>query len=177
MAKLSACNLTIIAATGHRPNKAGGYDDAVAARLQGLTHAYLRNAIHQYGVDEITAISGVALGWDTAYALAALDLDIPLICAVPFKGQESKWPEKSQEIYRNILSKAWHVEVIWEGGYSNVAFQRRNEFMVNRCDRLCALWDGSPGGTGNCIKYAKSLAKPPPIDNLWGQWTKLEVGK
>ncbi len=28
--------------------------------------------------------------------------------------------------------------------------------MVNNCDMLIAVWDGSDGGTANCVKYAQS---------------------
>lgn len=146
----------IIAATGHRPDKLqNGHSDETLARLVSLAKDYLRRA----WTEGDPVISGMALGWDTAWALAALDLGVDLIAAVPFKGQESKWPAKSQELYRDILSRAWLVEVVMEGGYSPPSFQRRNEFMVNRADRICALWDGSPGGTGNCIRYATKMGK------------------
>ena len=32
--------------------------------------------------------------------------------------------------------------------------QKRNEYMVNSCSELIAIFDNSPGGTANCIKYA-----------------------
>ena len=32
--------------------------------------------------------------------------------------------------------------------------QKRNEEMVDRCDLLIGVWDGSKGGTYNCINYA-----------------------
>ena len=35
--------------------------------------------------------------------------------------------------------------------------QERNEWMVNNCDVLIAVWDGTSGGTANCVKYAESL--------------------
>lgn len=28
--------------------------------------------------------------------------------------------------------------------------------MVDNSDIVCAVWDGTPGGTANCIKYCKS---------------------
>lgn len=37
--------------------------------------------------------------------------------------------------------------------------------MVDRCDRLIAVWDGSNGGTGNCVKYAKEVGKPIVVIN------------
>jgi uncharacterized phage-like protein YoqJ len=57
------------------------------------------------------------------------------------------------------------------GGFTSYAMQIRNEWMVDHCDLLVALWDGSPGGTGNCIRYAKR-AKCATV-NLWPHWSKL----
>jgi uncharacterized phage-like protein YoqJ len=37
--------------------------------------------------------------------------------------------------------------------------QKRNEYMVDKCDKLLAVWNGTTGGTHNCIKYAKSKGK------------------
>ena len=37
--------------------------------------------------------------------------------------------------------------------------QKRNEYMVDKCDILLAVWDGSAGGTNNCVKYARKLDK------------------
>jgi uncharacterized phage-like protein YoqJ len=33
--------------------------------------------------------------------------------------------------------------------------QKRNEWMVDHCDLLIAVWDGSEGGTANCVRYAR----------------------
>ena len=50
-------------------------------------------------------ISGMALGWDMALAQAAINLGIPFIAAVPFIGQENMWIKKTQEYYKELLSK------------------------------------------------------------------------
>lgn len=44
-----------------------------------------------------------------------------------------------------------------------------NEWMVDRAGRIAALWDGSWGGTFNCLNYARR--RGVPIDNLWDRWT------
>jgi len=153
----------VFCATGHRPDKLGGHDTQVLDGLVRLAEAYL---IHE---SPDAVISGVALGWDTAWAIAALRLGIDLTAAVPFEGQESRWPEQSQKRYRKILSKAKRVEIVSEGGYSARAMQKRNEWMVDSSHRVVALWDGSSGGTGNCIRYAKS--RNAEIDVLWDCWS------
>ena len=160
----------IIAGTGHRPEKLVpqdkrkiAYSNEVRTRLKELAIASLQK------IKVSAVISGVALGWDTGLALAAIELDIPLIAAVPFDGQESKWRDTDVLMYRYILAAADRVEIISEGGYSAKKMQIRNQWMADEANTILALWDGSEGGTGNCIKYAKPRVE---INNLWDSWVK-----
>jgi len=146
-----------VAFTGHRPDKLGGYGRvnpmrdnivrAILAKLRGLRPTH--------------AISGMSLGVDQWAASACFYLGIPFTAAVPFAGQESLWDVSSQIIYHGILSKAAEVEIINTSQVDvSVALQRRNEWMVDNSDLLIAVWNGSPGGTANTVKYAKLMDKP-----------------
>jgi len=154
----------IIAGTGHRPDKLGGYGPAVASRLLDLARA----ALMQYRPDKV--ISGMALGWDTALALAAIELDIPLIAAVPFEGHERKWRPEQKGQYWLILARAAEVVIVSPGGYEAWKMQARNEWMVDHATGVLALWNGGPGGTGNCVEYAR--ASQVEIVNLWSTWER-----
>ena len=138
-----------LAATGHRPGKLGGYSSEADARLRNLARLVIET------VSPIECISGMALGWDMAFAEAAILLGVPLCAAVPFVEQPSQWPEASQHRYFEILDRADRVFMVCPPGYSAKKMQIRNEWMVDNSDMLLALWDGSAGGTLNCIKYAK----------------------
>lgn len=153
----------ILAGTGHRPNKLGGYSPEVFARLVSLAEA----ALIKYQPTQV--ISGMALGWDQALAQASINLHIPLLAAVPFLGQESQWPEQSQAVYRTLLAQA-AVHIVSPGGYVPRKMQVRNEWMVDLSTDVLALWNGSSGGTGNAIQYARKQGKP--IINLWSSWAK-----
>lgn len=155
----------ILAATGHRPEKLGGYGESVAARLRRGATRYLKT---QIGVEQV--ISGMALGWDTAWALAATDLGIPFIAAIPFAGQECRWPTESQERYWALLKKSARVVIVNDGGYHPAKMQSRNCWMVEHSDKLVALWDGSSGGTANCVKWAETIGKP--VENLWPHFAR-----
>lgn len=144
-----------IAITGHRPDKLGG-DYSMESPLVQKIVVRLQELIDLHKPSQM--ISGMALGVDTIWALLALQNSITLIAAIPFKGQESKWIPESVELYLSILEKAT-VVVISPGGYSASKMQIRNEYMVDNCDLLIAVWDGTPGGTANCVKYAKSKGK------------------
>lgn len=109
----------------------------------------------------------MALGWDMAGAQAAVNLQIPFIAAVPFLGQENRWPVASQTQYHRLLAAARHVVVVSPGRYSAAKMIVRDHWMVDNCHRLCALFDGSPSGTGKTVEYARGRV---PIDNLWSHW-------
>lgn len=152
----------IIAATGHRPDKLGGYGYKTERKLLSLALVYLEHERPE------KVITGMALGWDTAIAMAAYCLSIPFIAAVPFTGQHYKWDPEHIRRYHEILTAAEAVHTITAGGYSTQAMEIRNRWMVDHADRMVALWDGSGGGTGNCVRYAKR--KKVEIDNLWTRW-------
>lgn len=156
-------NKLVLAGTGHRPDKLGGYGDDIYNRLVALaTDSLIRlNPSH--------VISGMALGWDQALAEAALNLQLPVIAAVPFKDQERMWPASSQNKYHRILDRCT-VQEVCPPGFAAWKMQRRNQWMVDNCDVLLALWNGSTGGTDNCIQYA--LEKERTIVNLWEVWEK-----
>lgn len=144
----------IIAATGHRPTKLGGYSMDALKYLRDIMVDFITKAGN---VD--TVISGMAIGWDTAVALATLQTKKKLICAIPFKGQEGRWPEESQYLYNQVLERATEVTIVCEGGYESWKMQRRNEWMVDNSEAIVAMWDGSVGGTANCIRYARQQDK------------------
>jgi uncharacterized phage-like protein YoqJ len=43
--------------------------------------------------------------------------------------------------------------------------QKRNEYMIDKSDYVIAVWDGSPSGTGNTVRYAKQKNKKILIIN------------
>jgi uncharacterized phage-like protein YoqJ len=155
----------IIAATGHRPSKLGGYSDHTWRRLL-LT---AERALELLEPREV--ISGMALGWDQAIATQALAMGIPVVAAVPFAGQEDRWPYNSQQRFRDLLDRAREAVVVSLGGYSPARMQRRNEWMVDRCDTVLALWDGSPGGTSRCVEYAQRIGRP--VRNVWSLFQSM----
>jgi len=111
-------------------------------------------------------ISGMALGTDTIFALTALEKEIPVLAAIPFKGQEKSWPEHVQERYWKILNhQDVTCNVISNGGYHAKKMQIRNQWMVDNCDLLVGIFNGKSGGTKNCINYAKKVKKQMVIYN------------
>lgn len=152
----------ILSATGHRPDKLGGYGKSVFDALVWQAQMALAE------IKPSSVISGMALGWDQAFAQAAINANIPFVAAVPFSGQEGKWPSASQDTYKIILSKAQQVVIVSRGGYAAYKMQVRNCWLVDNSDAVLALWNGTAGGTANCIAYAKSQNKR--IINIWDRF-------
>jgi uncharacterized phage-like protein YoqJ len=156
--------------TGHRPNKLGGYNENNPTMID--VKRRLDNAITQAikaGYTEF--ISGMALGIDMVAAEIVLSKkkeyeDIRLIAAVPFEGQEGKWPEQSQERWRKVISQADEVVLVCEPGYAAWKMQKRNAWMVDHSQAVIAVWDGTKGGTGNCVEYAKKAKHAPKIVHI-----------
>jgi len=155
----------IIAFSGHRPDKLP--DKATGYKLPNPTYIYVCQQLEKTlkELQPTEAISGFALGVDSWAANICIKLGIPLTAAIPFLGQEKAWPLKSQQTYHKLLSKAAKQVIVCEGSYAAAKMQIRNQWMCDHCDLLIGVWDGSSGGTANCITYAKSIGREIIIIN------------
>ncbi|MBB5986016.1 SLOG family protein [Sphingobium lignivorans] len=156
--------MTILAVTGHRPDKLGGYGPEAKEKLCNFAETVLAELCPR------KVITGMALGWDQAVAKACILFDIPFVAALPFPDHGSNWPEEARRIHGFLLDHAVETIVVCRT-YSTTAMQLRNMEMVDRADEVRSLWDGSSGGTGNCVRYAKRRKKF--AGNHWNAWTQL----
>jgi len=154
----------IIAVTGHRPEKLGGYSEEAFIKLVD----FAKQELSKLNPEKI--ISGMAIGWDTAVAIAALELKIPLLAAIPFSGQEKIWPQENKNIYNDILKhNLVDIFIVNPGGFQAWKMLKRNEWMCDNCDILLSLYNGDKtGGTKHCVEYAKK--KNIEIINVWKEW-------
>ena len=153
----------MIAFTGHRPPKIGGYDFTSPLRIavRNAIKVKLQSAMTKYqATHEIVVISGGALGVDQDAAMVAYDMGLPYIVAAPCLNQDIKWPASSKLKYLTLIAHAQEVVYVHNGSYNATCMQNRNVWMVDHCDALIAVWDGSSGGTANCVRYAESVNKP-----------------
>lgn len=147
--------------TGHRPSKLNwGYDYSHPCWV--AVEKFVKNFITFYKYTDL--YTGMALGFDTICALAVMALrsegvDVNLHCIIPCQGHSSKWPSGSVRLYERILSGAQEVVRVTDAPYKPYLMQKRNEYIVDHTDNMLALFDGSKGGTGNCVNYATRLNK------------------
>jgi len=160
-----------IAITGYRPTKlpAGyGYDltNKAYRELADAIYDTVKFAACRSGMSHLVCISGMALGTDQLFVHVArrlkkaVDIDnVHIIAAIPCYGQELKWPVRSREEYHKVLALCDETVHVTQGRFTPSCMEQRNRWMVDRCDVLIAVYDGQPGGTANCIRYAREQGK------------------
>lgn len=148
--------------TGHRPDKLLGYNPLDNKTLLWKLNEVIIDHIESKGVT--TFITGMALGIDMWAAKIVLKLkekypDIKLVCAIPCQNHSGKWRTESKEEWQFIIDRADEVVFVSDEPYTVWCMQKRNEWMSDNSKLAIAVWDGTPGGTANCVKYAKDKIK------------------
>ena len=149
--------------TGHRPSKLFGYD------IHSSLYDTLRTEISKRLValcdkfQEICCISGCALGTDTIFIeecqkLVDAGYKIHIKLAIPCRNHDKCWSLDDRQRFKEMVTKYDHHYVV-NGPYITTCLQLRNRYMVDNSDLVLAVWDGSPSGTGNCVKYAQFRGK------------------
>jgi O-acetyl-ADP-ribose deacetylase (regulator of RNase III) len=115
--------------------------------------------LHQDYLDAIW-ITGGAVGLDTEAALYAMKHSIPLWLILPFPPlvMSKFWKDHQKTALRDTWPYADKTSVL-APAYDVSIYQRRNERMVDLSDMVAAFWDGSSGGTGNCVRYVQKVGK------------------
>lgn len=165
--------------TGHRPDKLGGYNYNSPKNLQikeALRKACISLIVNE-GVD--TFVVGGALGidqmaFDVVYELKK-EYSLKIIVAIPFEKQYSNWFQSSITYYKRQLSLAdklvfvdtldeYKIKGYEEGKYYPAKMQKRNEYMVDISDYIITYFDGTKGGTKNCLDYWNKKKSNKPIN-------------
>lgn len=147
--------MTIFGITGHT-----GITKATIARVRPEVARILRTAPNRF-----SGMTCLARGSDQIFADIVLELGGSLIVVAPasdyFTGISDPAARTRCEKY---LAAA---ESIVELPYSQSgpeAYFAGSRYVIDHCDRLLAVWDGSPprndGGTSDAVAYAQQLNRP-----------------
>lgn len=155
----------IVALTGHRPQRLGMPDDELDNKWKEIGDWIVKNliqmrqrAILEY--NELHVYCGMVTGSDVLFGMSSVFLKVAgivplkLHCVLPCKNYNS-----SHKYYNNIklFADEW-VELADEfyKGCDNV----RDQYMVDYCDVLLAVWDGiKSGGVWSNIRKAQKAGK------------------
>lgn len=165
-----------IGLTGHRPPKLWGYniDKPEYDRLQDKLEEIIESLLTEY--DQVVGHSGLALGADTVWSIAILNMRekypnrVKFHAEIPFWGQPSTWYEGDASFWDFIVTQAdehtlyletepgtkWETISKW---VISRALDDRNKGMVDHVDILIAIFDNTPSGTKNAVEYAKKKSK------------------
>lgn len=146
-----------IAITGHRPENIANWQ---------FVETQLKHAFTDFQPEVV--IQGMAAGVDLVAAKIAYQNKFPFWCAKPWKNHKGRmggtrgYTPSWELFYEQALKHAERVIDVtdyedYPGGF---VYQVRNEWMVDHADMLVAVWDGTPGGTTNCVKYAVKQGLP-----------------
>ena len=145
-----------VALTGHRPERLGLPEDETSKEWSRI-RTWLEDTLFNLRTDndELHVYSGMASGSDFLFAILGwLTKYTKLHCVLPCKNYNS-----SHYYYKEIKTNAdeW-IELSDEfyKGCDNV----RDQYMVDHCDVLIAIWDGNKsGGVWSTIRKAQKAGK------------------
>ena len=155
--------------TGHRPEKLPWGDNEADPRCQALKKLIYREVETAARAGAEVFCCGMARGCDFYFAEAVARLKssqptLRLEAWLPCPGQADLWREADRLRWEKLLDICDQVRVV-EPYYTDGCMLRRDKAMVDSADSLISVWDGSPGGTGWTVRYAKQQGKK--IQALW----------
>ena len=127
-----------IAITGHRPGRLNGKEKEV--------YKWFHEKFTKLHPTEV--ITGMAKGADLIAAQAAKDLNIPYLCVYPYK--RKSFLVEEQELINTAAGIVYLADKYFQGCYVV-----RDRYMVDRADKVLAVWDNKTGGgTYYTMNYA-----------------------
>lgn len=148
--------------TGHRPQGMTAEQTEFAKRALKAVGRQLKQ---DFGTVE--AISGMALGVDTWWAMIALKLDLELAAYIPFPQQPEPWWAADQKRWAELRESA-HREVVCAEEFSVRALHIRNDSMIKDADLAVAVWSPSQqrGGTASAVQKIRRRGMPMILIDL-----------
>lgn len=128
---------TKVAVTGHMELS----EDTVP-----LVRAELERLLRMFEPSGLVGLSCVAAGADSLFAESVLAAGGRLVAVLPSRDyrQATVKPEHA-ETYDRLTSAADEVLVLPYASADRKAYEAANAVLLERADRLVAIWDGQPG--------------------------------
>lgn len=166
----------ILAGSGHRPPKLGLDYSEKSNELLRLFVIDELEKLKLLGRRPSLILSGMATGFDLAFAEASWCCGIPFVAVVPFNNPHENWPEEGQKRFENALECATELVTVCDGGYANWKYLKRDRYLVDHCSILLALFDEQgkgPSGTKYTVDYARGAGRE--VLNIWDSWLTFKA--
>jgi hypothetical protein len=149
-----------IAITGHRQ---------LPTATEQLVDRAIRDQLAACDNANLIGLSSLADGADQLFAQAVLDAGGQLEVIVPAAEYRAGLPESSHAAYDSLLAHAAKVDRLDHVESTEHAHMDASQAMLDRADRLFAVWDGQPargyGGTADVVAEARSRGLPVSV--IW----------
>jgi hypothetical protein len=154
--------LTVLAVTGHMDLTV----DSVS-----LVREALREVVARYRGPELVGVSCLAAGSDTLFAEEVLAAGGELVAVIPsrdYRAEKVK-PDHAPAFDRLVRDAAEVVTAPFTTA-GREAYEAANRVLLERADRLVAVWNGQPpggkgGGTADVVLQARAAGIP--VDVVW----------
>ncbi|WP_432991323.1 hypothetical protein [Dactylosporangium sp. CA-233914] len=151
--------------TGHTNLTDGG-----AAVIYSALVRHLRALGEQVaGGEQIIGVTCLADGADQLFARAVIEVGGTYEVVLPAPDYRGVVPPERRAEFDALLAGARSVLASGEGHSGVRAYVAANRIMLDRVDRLVAVWDGherlDPGGTSDVITLARDRALPMTV--IW----------
>lgn len=156
--------MTTIAVTGHMDLTDTSTD---------LVREALRATLKPYADGQLTGVSCLAEGADALFAEMVLELGGRLIAVIPSQDyRQSKVKPDHAETFDRLTASADEVLVLPHEAADRSAYEDANRTLLQRADRLVAVWNGEPpsgkgGGTADTVLEARAAGLP--VEVVWPQ--------
>lgn len=155
--------MTRIGVTGHQQLPAEALDSIIAALRKMLGAEAVRGVLVGY--------TSLAAGADQLFARILLEAQGELRVIVPSSDYELTFDDDRLALkqYEDLLKQAREIERLPFEHPTEEAFFAAGQRVVDRCDRLVAIWDGGParglGGTADVVAYARAAGRDVSV--IW----------
>lgn len=157
--------MTKLAITGHR---------GLPRDTEQLVDAALRGEIT--GTSDVVGLSCIADGADSLFAQAVLDQGGELVVIVPAARYREGLPEEHHPVYDALLARASDVVRLDHVASTSQSHMDASIDMIERADRLVAVWDGKPargyGGTADIVDAARDRGLPVTV--IWPEGARRD---
>jgi hypothetical protein len=138
-----------------------------------LVRAALRDLLTEYDGPDLVGVSCIAAGSDSLFAEAVLAAGGRLVAVVPSRDyREAKVGPEHAPLFDRLIEAADEVLVMPFETAGREAYEAANRILLDRADRLIAVWNGHPpggkgGGTADVVLEARAAGVP--VDVVWPQ--------
>ncbi|NYH79904.1 hypothetical protein FHR84_003253 [Actinopolyspora biskrensis] len=155
-----------LAITGHR---------GLPGTTIQLVDEALRDELRDCSVPFV-GLSCLADGADSLFARAVLDHGGKLTVIVPAAHYRDELPSEHHPVYDALLRQANDVVRMDHTDSTSQAHMDASIAMIERTDRLLAVWDGQPargyGGTADIVRAAEE--RNLPVTRIWPAGAKRD---